>query len=122
MGTGNMEQTVLDELNGVAKTANFNTQWRNASNIRMLAVYLGITAFTGTNPYLIATIEGTSDDSPNSGSPIAYPIGTIIATAGTGNWVKRILESNLDRYWRIALTITGTTPSATLRAAWAGRS
>jgi hypothetical protein len=122
MGTGNMEQTILDELNGVAKTAAFSTQWRNASNIRMLALYNRVTAVSGTTPYCVATLEGTSDDDPNNGSPTAYPLATLFATGSTGDFVTRILESDLDRYWRITLAITGTTPSFTLRAAWAGRS
>lgn len=122
MPTGNMEQTVLDELNAVAKTANFNTQWRNASNIRMLALYNRITAATGTNPYVVATLEGTSDDDPNNGSPTPYPLKTLFSSATTGDFVSRIIQSELDRYWRIALVITGTTPSFTLRSAWAGRS
>lgn len=119
-GTGNVEVTPV--LSSEAKTASFNTNWFKVAQLRALYWYLNIEAVSGTTPFLLGKVQGAHTVTSGVAVGTISDLGTLVSGSVVANFRKPLLDSDFDRYTRVAFTITGTTPSFTLSNWWAGRS
>lgn len=106
--TGGKEANILLAL--LARTTSGVSNVPKIAGVRFLTVFVPVTAVSGTNPVLTIVLQGAPDQAEVDAGRF-YDIETVLSTAATGNF-RKSLEVN-ERFYRLAHTITGTTPSFT---------
>lgn len=86
-------------------TASENGNAVEVSDFNGVLAYLNVTAVAGTTPSMTVTIQ----DSPDGVTWYDVSSFTAVTAAGT----QRLVESNVGKYIRASIAVSGTTPSFT---------
>ena len=97
------------------KTATYQGAWIELGDVAALRIKLAVTAASGTTPSMTVTIETSSDAGV---SDAARSVGAFAAKTGVATEFKCF--AGCDRYVRLNVTISGTTPSFTFTCAGEG--
>jgi hypothetical protein len=121
----NYLQVSSADINAVAKTATFDTDWVDVGNTEWFGLYIETESSSGTSPTLDIDVEGTIDggttvlqdypaaENSQTGAAMTQITGDTVAFKAWRNFFPVGASGGLNGRVRFEVTIGGTSPSFT---------